>query len=200
MLTMTIPCSQTTTDETQISSTDSPHANSSALSPSKSSIEDRVTSPTTDTTSLRGTPPLDDSQLQITTDTPLGPDTPGSEYFSAPDLPKPTPPATPAKLIKERGNGQPSGAHRQRGGPRSASRGGGLHVNPVEPASFAQLADKNATLPVEGVRGVGNKAVKPTGMLGFLSRKGGRARSPKPREAGVLGKEGARVVIHSGGR
>lgn len=39
---------------------------------------------------------------------------------------------------------------------------------------------------------------KPTGMLGFLSRKKGRERSPKPMEAGVLGKEGARVVV--GGR
>lgn len=39
---------------------------------------------------------------------------------------------------------------------------------------------------------------KPNGMLGFLSRKKGRERSPKPMEAGVLGKEGARVVV--GGR
>ena len=39
---------------------------------------------------------------------------------------------------------------------------------------------------------------KPNGMLGFLSRKKGRQRSPKPMEAGVLGKEGARVVV--GGR
>ena len=39
---------------------------------------------------------------------------------------------------------------------------------------------------------------KPNGMLGFLSRKKGREKSPKPQEAGVLGKEGARVVV--GGR
>ena len=39
---------------------------------------------------------------------------------------------------------------------------------------------------------------KPNGMLGFLSRKKGRQRSPKPMEAGVLGKEGARVIV--GGR
>lgn len=36
---------------------------------------------------------------------------------------------------------------------------------------------------------------KPNGMLGFWSRKKGRQRSPKPMEAGVLGKEGARVVV-----
>lgn len=39
---------------------------------------------------------------------------------------------------------------------------------------------------------------KPTAVLGFLTRKKGRERSPKPMEAGVLGKEGARVVV--GGR
>ena len=35
-------------------------------------------------------------------------------------------------------------------------------------------------------------------MLGFLRGKKGRDRSPKPMERGVLGKEGARVVV--GGR
>jgi serine/threonine kinase 32 len=34
-------------------------------------------------------------------------------------------------------------------------------------------------------------------MLGFLSRKKGRGHSPKPQERGILGKEGARVVISS---
>ena len=49
--------------------------------------------------------------------------------------------------------------------------------------SSAMLADKN------------QMAEKPTGMLGFLSRKKGRDRSPKAKERGVLGKEGARVII-----
>ena len=68
--------------------------------------------------------------------------------------------------------------------------------------SWSELADKSATLPAEGRHGAeGLKAggAKANGMLGFLSRKGGRARSPKPKEPGVLGKEGARVVV-SGGR
>ena len=73
-----------------------------------------------------------------------------------------------------------------------------MQVVLAESGSWPQLADKSATLPAEGVRGVASKGTKPTGMLGFLSRKGGRARSPKPREAGVLGKEGARVVISNG--
>jgi serine/threonine kinase 32 len=32
-------------------------------------------------------------------------------------------------------------------------------------------------------------------MLAFLSRKKGRDRSPKARERGVLGKEGARAIV-----
>ena len=66
--------------------------------------------------------------------------------------------------------------------------------------SWSELADKSATLPAEGKAGAANEkgGQRPTGMLGFLSRKGVRARSPKPREAGVLGKEGARVIISGG--
>jgi serine/threonine kinase 32 len=72
-----------------------------------------------------------------------------------------------------------------------------MQVTLGETGAWTDLADKSATIPAEGVQGVGKK---PTGMLGFLNRKGGRARSPKPREPGVLGKEGARVVISPGGR
>ena len=36
---------------------------------------------------------------------------------------------------------------------------------------------------------------RPSGMLGFLSRKKGRDRSPKAKERGVLGKEGARQIV-----
>ncbi|KAL6707760.1 Serine/threonine kinase [Coniothyrium glycines] len=58
--------------------------------------------------------------------------------------------------------------NRPRGSQRSTSMGGGVQ-NP--------------------------QAEKPSGMLGFLSRKKGRDRSPKAKERGVLGKEGARVII-----
>ncbi len=49
--------------------------------------------------------------------------------------------------------------------------------------------------------GGGGGDSKPSGMLGFLGRKKGRDRSPKAgkvRERGVLGKEGARVVVGHG--
>ena len=70
-----------------------------------------------------------------------------------------------------------------------------------ETGSWSELANKNATLPADAANGtnLGGKGLKPNGMLGFLSRKKGREKSPKPQEQGVLGKEGARVVV-SGGR
>lgn len=39
------------------------------------------------------------------------------------------------------------------------------------------------------------RSERPSGMLAFLGRKKGRERSPKAKERGVLGKEGARVVL-----
>ena len=75
-----------------------------------------------------------------------------------------------------------------------------MQVTLGETGSWSDLADKNVTLPAEGksAAAAGVKGQKPAGLLGFMSRKGGRARSPKPREAGVLGKEGARVVVNNG--
>lgn len=67
-----------------------------------------------------------------------------------------------------------------------------------ETGAWTELADQSSTLPAEGFEGVqikGGKGSSGSGMLGFLSRKRGRDRSPKPREPGVLGKEGARHVI-----
>lgn len=61
-----------------------------------------------------------------------------------------------------------------------------------ESASWSNLSDQSATLPAEAV----SMNDKNSGsVLGFLSRKKGRDKSPKPKEAGVLGKIGARHVI-----
>ena len=78
------------------------------------------------------------------------------------------------------------------------SKGGGVQVTLDETGSWAELAHRRATLPGEGVNGTECAPGKHFGMLGFLSRKKGREKSPKPHESGVLGKEGARVVINSG--
>jgi len=64
--------------------------------------------------------------------------------------------------------------------------------------SWSDLARQDATLPTDagGVAIEGGKAdISSGGVFGFLSRKKGRAHSPKPKERGVLGKEGARQVI-----
>ncbi|MCJ1282389.1 hypothetical protein MMC26_001712 [Xylographa opegraphella] len=160
---------------------------------SRPSTEETVLSPQSTAQTPNGSPPLH------STPTPPVPDLPPhtSEYPPSPDTPKSSPSNTTSKLTKDRSGGQPA-LQRARGSTRNASKSGGMNVVLGETGSWSELADKSATLPAEGVRGV--KGAKPTGMLGFLSRKGGRARSPKPREPGVLGKEGARVVINSGGR
>ena len=66
---------------------------------------------------------------------------------------------------------------------------GGVQVVLNETGSWSEMANQSQGLvqPQEDR--------KPAGMLGFLSRKKGRDRSPKAKERGVLGKEGARVII-----
>jgi serine/threonine kinase 32 len=87
----------------------------------------------------------------------------------------------------------PNPAKRRKGGvTRNTSAGGGsqnvLHAN----GSWSELGES----PTPGNMSSGDEREKrPSGMLGFLARKKGRDRSPKAKERGVLGKEGARVVI-----
>ena len=64
-----------------------------------------------------------------------------------------------------------------------------------ETGSWSELAKHDTTLPADAKLEV---ATKPSGMLSFLRQKKGRGHSPKPQERGILGKEGARVVISSG--
>lgn len=85
---------------------------------------------------------------------------------------------------------------RSGGGTRTMSKTGGAQVTLDETGSWGDLSADGAGGSAGG-SGSG-KATKPNGMLGFLSRKKGRERSPKPMEAGVLGKEGARVVVGGG--
>lgn len=89
-------------------------------------------------------------------------------------------------------------AHRPRGSMRSTSMGGGVQVVLNEQSSWSEMANQSQGMvtPTDEQKA----RDKPAGMLGFLSRKKGRDRSPKAKEKerGVLGKEGARVVISSG--
>ena len=65
-----------------------------------------------------------------------------------------------------------------------------------EGGSWSNLADQSATLPVDAAGEASSRPEKSGSMLGFLSRKKGRDRSPKPKEPGVLGKIGARHFIN----
>lgn len=96
----------------------------------------------------------------------------------------------PASPLTPPSNARPL---RKTGTARSASQGGGLQVVLDDTGSWSELANRDTNLSAEGKD---NAKHKPSGMLGFLNRHKGRDKSPKPQERGVLGKEGARVVIH----
>jgi serine/threonine kinase 32 len=79
---------------------------------------------------------------------------------------------------------------------RQMSRSGGVQMVLDESGSgsWSQLSDQTPSLPVDAEND--NRNDKGGSMLGFLSRKKGRDRSPKPKEPGVLGKYGARHIIN----
>lgn len=81
-------------------------------------------------------------------------------------------------------------------GSRKESQGGGMQVVLGETGSWSELAKNDTTLPADAK--LVEASLKPKGMLGFLRGNKGRGHSPKPQERGILGKEGARVVISSG--
>ncbi|KAM7207459.1 Protein kinase-like domain containing protein [Naviculisporaceae sp. PSN 640] len=75
---------------------------------------------------------------------------------------------------------------------------GGVQVTLDGAGSWSELARQDATLPTDAAGANNDPNGKPEssgGVFGFLSRKKGRGHSPKPKERGVLGKEGARVII-----
>ncbi|KAG8423726.1 Serine/threonine kinase, variant 2 [Metarhizium acridum] len=78
---------------------------------------------------------------------------------------------------------------------RVASSTGGVSVTLDGGGSWSELARQDATLPTDANTPADSKAEGSSGMFGFLKSKKGRNNSPKPKERGVLGKEGARVVI-----
>ena len=84
---------------------------------------------------------------------------------------------------------------------------GGVQVTLDGGSSWSDLARQDATLPADasgannepGKDGAGGGSSGASGsgggVFGFLRGKKGRGNSPKPKERGVLGKEGARVVL-----
>lgn len=80
-------------------------------------------------------------------------------------------------------------------GKRITSPSGGVQVTLDGSGSWSELARQDATLPTDANTAQEGKGEGSGGMFGFLKSKKGRNNSPRPKERGVLGKEGARVVI-----
>lgn len=81
-------------------------------------------------------------------------------------------------------------------GMRVESPTGGVQVTIDAAGSWSQLARQDATLPADANTASDEKSgSSSSGVFGLFGRKKGRGHSPKPKERGVLGKEGARVVI-----
>ncbi|KAF2135895.1 uncharacterized protein K452DRAFT_303210 [Aplosporella prunicola CBS 121167] len=86
---------------------------------------------------------------------------------------------------------------KQRGSTRNTSMGGGVQVVLNEEGSWSDMANQSSAMVTPPSEQQAAEQ-RPSGVLGFLSRKKGRDRSPKAKERGVLGKEGARVIISQG--
>ncbi len=86
-----------------------------------------------------------------------------------------------------------------RAAPRTASKGGGVQMVPDSESNWSALAEQNLTLPADALEGVIAREGKSgsSGMLGFLNRKKGRDRSPKPKDPAIIGKFGARQILNA---
>ena len=167
------------------------HANTATAS-SKHSTDDpdlaRVATKSQNSDSPNGTPPMTTNGQAALSD--------HSEYYPAnenlggqgPPGPAPHPTAPPQGRQLPRSAVAPRG-----GGPQAVTNDEG---NALEGLKKKETRASNGNS--EAREGGRSTKGKPNGMLGFLTRKKGRERSPKPMEPGVLGKEGARVVV--GGR
>ena len=110
------------------------------------------------------------------------------------------PPGRPAPLPGSAYNayGSGGGAHAppQQAGMRVQSPTGGIQMTIDAAGSWSQLARQDATLPADANNVNEDKSSSSSGgVFGLFGRKKGRGHSPKPKERGVLGKEGARVII-----
>lgn len=90
-----------------------------------------------------------------------------------------------------------TGRHRQGSARMVSSPTGGMQVTLDGAGSWSELARQDATLPADAntAANMDDKDSSSGGVFGFFRSKKGRGHSPKPKERGVLGKEGARAVI-----
>lgn len=149
-------------------------------------------SATTSANSARGSPPLPSLDYQA------GPTSSPHQDYSHGTKDQPKTRAVrhdPNATLPSNKSPLSSRSQRPRGSTRSTSMGGGVQVVLNEQGSWSDMANQSQGMVEEQRR-----VERPSGMLGFLSRKKGRDRSPKgkEKERGVIGKEGARVIISHG--
>ncbi|KAK6375094.1 Serine/threonine kinase [Lithohypha guttulata] len=101
---------------------------------------------------------------------------------------QPIPRSVPASQATSFSRPRPQPASRQ------ASKGGGVQMVLDEHGSWSLLADQAVSLPAEA--GASKDVRDSSSVLGFLRGRKSRDRSPKPKEAGVMGKAGARHIIN----
>jgi serine/threonine kinase 32 len=89
-------------------------------------------------------------------------------------------------------SGQPNSSKRRRQ-TTTAGAGVGSGSRSISGSNMPPGPSEEPPLPINS--GDERDPKRPSGMLGFLSRKKGRDRSPKAKERGVLGKDGARQII-----
>lgn len=162
--------------------------------PSTSDTEEMVgVSTTTTTQSPGGSPPLPPLMLDTTSKSTSQQDQNNHDPNNAS---APFPPAVGTRAFAgliDRPVSYSRPFARPHGSTRRTSAAGGTQVVLNETGSWSGMANQSSSLV-----GAQGKAVKPSGVLAFLKGKKGRERSPKPnQQRGVIGKEGARVIVGS---
>lgn len=157
------------------------------IEPQAISTNEAVTAPptTSNATQPQFPPPPSDQTKS--------PGSPTKEAYGSPKARQGTgrpPPLAPYPETYTSRAPQPSGL-------RVESPTGGVSVSLDATGSWSQLARQDATLPADANAASGARGEPSSGggVFGLFGRKKGRGHSPKPKERGVLGKEGARAII-----
>ncbi|KAJ9651394.1 Serine/threonine kinase [Neophaeococcomyces mojaviensis] len=137
------------------------------------------------TTTPDGTPPISPSQSPSHGQQ--------KEFSSMEELKSQLPPSAQAGRPQSAVHSQSFSGPRPQSAARQASKCGGVQMVLDEHDRWSSLADRTTTLPVDAA--AGREGKESGSVLGFLRGKKTRERNPKPKEAGVLGKAGARHII-----
>ncbi|KAL2115869.1 hypothetical protein VTJ04DRAFT_10124 [Mycothermus thermophilus] len=164
--------------------------------------DDATPAPTTNGTTSTSQQQQSDSQSQSSSSDPKRPSS-NHRNRNPPARPPPPLPPYPQPYTRTPSTASP----RPNQNMIVESPTGGVQVTLDGGSSWTQLARQDATLPADAA-GAGNAEGNPGGLLasgkhhesgggvfGFFRGKKGRGNSPKPKERGVLGKEGARVIL-----